>query len=177
MKRIKRNGHRQKKRHDVHDEAMENGTLRTARGYCRKIRLTSGHTTRNTQSIEKGETRSVRQHQWLNALWRRSLQGTMQITRITASQQALLVFASETSSAACSCPVDSTQQQITRTPCCASRDQNCTREMRSRNTWRKNLRQEAEHVHLGEAKHVERVLKSKCMPPEIWQIAAATNTL
>ena len=58
-------------------------------------------------------------------------------------------FASETSSATCPCSVEATQRRSTRTPCCASRDQNCIRQIRSRNTWRKNLRHEAEHIHLA----------------------------
>ena len=139
---------------------MEIGTLRSATIHCNKIRLTSGHTTRTTQCFEK-RIRSVRQHQWLNATWRRSLQGTMQAARMTVSQQALLKFESETSSATFSCPVEATQRRNIRTPCCASRAQNCTRSMRSRNTRRKNLRYEAEHSHFGTAKHVEGVLKSQ----------------
>ena len=55
----------------------------------------------------------------------------MQGTRITISRQALLVFASETSSATCPCTVEATQRRNTRTPSCASRNQNCIRSMRS----------------------------------------------
>ena len=63
--------------------------------------------------------------------------------------------ANQTSSTACirARSKQPTQRTNTRTRCCASRDQNCIRSVRSRNTW-KNLPYEGEHVHLGNAKHV-----------------------
>ena len=170
----------QVKRHTVDGEVMENDALRSATIQCNKIRLTSGHITRNTQSNKKGETRSVRQHQQPNNPQRNDAS----LPRITVSQQALLAVefffkkkTSQTSSTACIRARSKQPNEETHERRAAQAEIKIAHYQCGPKTHGKNLPYEAEHVHLGNAKHADGVVKSKCIPPEIWQFAASTNTL
>ena len=154
---------------------MENEALRTARGYCNKIGLTIGHITRNTQSNEKGETRSVRQHQWPNALSRRNRKERRKPptqhskSTIAPGCRNKIRKASQTSSTACvrapsKQPNEGTHSKTnTNGVLCKPRSKLHT--TNSVNTWRTVMRHEADHIYLGKAKHIEGVLKSTACRP------------